>query len=96
MKTIELTPEWILSSLPVFFNMDDEKVGVETNNLKDAKWISLALDTLSIQYVGYEYSDIDNVYIGFEFRIDDIKNDCPNLYLALKDKNDENKTIKYI
>ena len=88
MITIEITPDWILSSLAVLLNMDDDgNVGVETNNLSDAKWLVLALNTLSINYEEYGYLDIGVEYFGFEFKLDDVKEACPSFYYLVKSKN---------
>lgn len=86
-KIIELTPEWVLEKLPHTHQSDGKgKNSVYTGNATDAAWIELALDSLNIAYETFDYVDDNNeILFGFEFRIEDIKNDCPTLQRRMKE-----------
>lgn len=94
-KLIELTPEWVLTELPISLYADGNgNISIDTDTLTDAKWIKLALDTILIPYEENEYGDGDMTFIDIEFRIDDLKQDCPNLYKELKEMDAKNKIYK--
>lgn len=87
MKThLKLTPEWVLGKLPRTHYADgDGNISVYTANATDANWIELALDSLNITYNAYDYvDDNDDFVFGFDFRIEDIKDECPNFYKDMK------------
>jgi hypothetical protein len=94
-KPIELTPEWVLSEIPQSLYADGNgNVSIETYTVTDAKWIKLALLTLLIPYEEKEYGEGDQTFIDIELCIDDIKENCPNLYKKLKDMDAKNKIYK--
>ena len=94
-KPIELTPEWVLNELPISHYADGNGVGsIDTDSASDACWIKLALNTLLIPYEEQEYGDFDMTFIDFEFNINDIKDNCPNLYIKMKDMDAKNKIYK--
>lgn len=94
-KLIEITPEWVLTEIPQTHYADGNgNVSVDTDNLTDVKWITLALQTLCIPYEEKEYGDDDNVFFDFEFRIEDIKNNCPAFYKNMKEMDAKNKIYK--
>lgn len=85
---IELTPEWVLTSLSDYWFADGNgKATVRTTEMYNSDWISLALDTLKIDWELIEF-EIDFVYhYDFEFQIEDIKDGCPYLYKDLVEEN---------
>lgn len=94
-KPIELNPEWVLSELPKSHYADGSgNVSIDTDSASDASWIKLALNTLLIPYEEKEYGDDDMTFIDFEFNINDIKDNCPNLYKKMKDMDAKNKIYK--
>jgi hypothetical protein len=96
MKTIELNPEWILTELSQSLYADGNGiVSMDTDNSTDASWIMLALNTLCIPYEVEYYDDIDSSYIDFNFRIEDIKINCPTLYKKMKEMDTKNKIYKH-
>lgn len=91
-KFIELTPEWILSELSQSLYADGKGTAcIDTDSASDASWIKLALNTLLIPFEEKEYGDNDMTFIDFEFNINDIKDNCPNLYEKMKDMDTKNK-----
>lgn len=96
-KTIELNPEWVLTELSDSLYADGSgnmSVGISTHN--DAKWIKLALHTLHIDFQETEYGEGAMTFVDIEFRIDDIKINCPALYkkmVELDAKNNLNKNL---
>ncbi len=93
-KFIEITPEWVLTEIPQSHYACDGNISVDTDNVTDVKWIKLALDTLSIPYEEKSYGDDNNMFFDFEFRIVDIKNNCPALYKSMKEMDAKNKICK--
>jgi len=91
MKTITLTPDWILQKLPHTRYADGGgSVSVYTNDATNANFIELALDSLHIHYEAYDYlNDNADFVFGFDLRIEEIKNECPIFYQSVKeiDKN---------
>lgn len=94
-KKVELTPEWVLGKLPQTSSLDGEgNISVYTACSTDANWIELALDSLDITYEAYDYVDeYDDFVFGFDFRIEDIKDECPNFCKDMKAL-DTNNTIQ--
>ena len=96
-KLIELNPEWVLTELSGSLYADGSgnmSVGISTHN--DAMWIKLALNTLSINFQETEYGEGAMTFVDIEFRIDDIKINCPALYkkmMEMDTKNNLNKSI---
>jgi hypothetical protein len=86
MKKIEIAPEWILEKLPHTQDADGSgNISVYTGNATDANWIELALDTLNISYETYDYlDDHKDLVFGFDFRIEEVQSDCPNLYRRMR------------
>jgi hypothetical protein len=94
-KPLELTPEWVLSELTDSLYADgcgNISVGTSTHN--DAKWIKLALNTLSIPYMENEFGEGDMTFIDIEFRVEDIKVECPNLYNRMREMDAKNKIYR--
>ena len=85
-KSIELTPEWVLEKIPHTHYADgDGNISVYTESVTDANWIELALDSLYIEYKTDDYSDdCGGTVFSFEFRIEDIKDECPVFYTRMK------------
>jgi len=86
MKKIEITPEWVLEKLPHSTHVDDKgNVTICSDSVTDSHWIDLALDTLKIKFesvtVGYDPDPKKQYFeVQWEFKIDDIKDDCPTFY----------------
>ncbi len=93
-KFIEITPEWALTAIPQSHYACDGNISIDTDNVTDVKWIKLALNTLCIPYEEKSYGDDNNVFFDIEFRIEDIKNDCPALYKSMKEMDAKNKIYK--
>lgn len=85
-KLIELTPEWILDKLAITDHVDGKRnVTISADTVSDSRWIDLALDTLGVKYetctVGYDPDPEKHYFeVQWEFKIEDIKVGCPNLY----------------
>ncbi len=95
-KIMELTPEWVLEKLPHTMYADGKgNVTISSDNVSDSHWIDLALDTIGIKYesvtVGYD-PDPEKQYfeVQWEFKIEDIKVDCPALYEEWEISDDAN------
>lgn len=95
MKKIELTPEWILLNLTGAFYANNEQTLIVC--YENYHWIKLAFDTIGIKYFENEYinedssdDDIEKYENHFVFDLNDIKNECPNLYKNLKELGDRN------
>ena len=86
MRNLKLTPEWVLEKLPhTHFADGDGNVSIYTDDATDANFIELALDSLHIQYEAYDYlDDNDDLVFGFDFRIEDLQNECPSFYQSIK------------
>jgi len=85
---IELTPEWVLSRLCDEWFADGNGIAtVRTTDIYNSEWIYLALDTLNIKWELFEAEIDSQYYYDFEFQIEDIKEECPDLYLDLIDEN---------
>ncbi len=87
MRKLKLTPEWVLKKLPHTHYADgDGNVSVYTNDATDANFIELALDSLHIHYEAYDYLDgNDDFVFGFDFRLEDIRDECPLIFHTLKE-----------
>jgi len=97
MKELKLTPEWVLSNLSGTLSSNLHKKGtglIIIYGFQDAlnsQLTELAFETLGVNYETEEYysddskTDLDTYYI---FELEDIKDECPNLYKTLKDMND--------
>jgi len=96
MKKIELTPEWILDKLTVTHYADGTgKVLITTDTDSDSCWIELALDSLGVKYetctLCYDPDHSKRFFESqWEFKIEDIKADCPILYNRWKMTDDIN------
>jgi hypothetical protein len=86
-KCLEVTPEWVLERIPHTHYADGKgNISVYTGDATDANWIELALNTLNVLFEAYDYLDRDyGIVFGFDFRIEDIKEDCPSFYKRVKD-----------
>lgn len=93
-KLIELTPDWVLEKTPDS-SADGEGNGTfYTNKVADSHLIELALSTLGIKYKYNEYGDHDLFRMGYDFRIEDIKEYCPFIYKMMSELNIMNKKHK--
>ncbi len=92
MKTITLTTEWVLQKLSHTQYADgDGNISVYTDDATDANFIELALNSLHIYYEAYEYlDDNDDFVFGFDFRIENIKDECPIFYQRMKEMDNNN------
>ncbi len=85
-KIIELTPEWILNKLPITHYDDGKgKITICADTVSDSRWIDLALETLGVKYetwtVGYDPDPEKQFFeVQWEFKIEDIKSECPSLW----------------
>jgi hypothetical protein len=94
-KPLELTPEWVLSELTDSLYADGcGNISVGTSTANDAKWIKLALNTLSIPYQENEFGEGDVTFTDIEFRIEAIKEKCPNLYNRMREMDAKNKIYR--
>lgn len=94
-KPIEITPEWVLNELPISHYADGSgNVSVDTDTKANAKWIESALNHLCIPYTQNEYGDVLNIFFDFEFKLDDLRKDCPNLYIRMKELDAKNNIYK--
>ena len=85
MKTIEIKPEWVLNELPDMHLADgDGNMSFYTDIVTDARWITLALDTLGISFQEHDTEDNDTPLFWFEIKIEDLMEDCPALYQKCK------------
>jgi hypothetical protein len=91
-KHIELFPQWVLIEMPALLYADGcGNISVRTSAPNDVKWIELALNTLSIPYQEYEFYEGYETFIDFEFRMEDIKENCSTLYKRMKAMDAKNK-----
>lgn len=91
MKKIEITLEWILDKLTVTHYADGlGNITITADTVSDSRWIDLALDTINVKYESdiLEHDpDPENPFddfifeISWQFRIEEVKDDCPNLYV---------------
>jgi hypothetical protein len=97
-KHLNLTPEWVLERLPDTSYADgDGKVSVYTDDATDANFIELALDSLRISYEAYDYlDDNDDLVFGFDFRIEDIEEECPTFFQSMKELGNNNLIHKNV
>ena len=98
MRTLKLTPEWVLEKLPHSHYSDGKgNNSVYTGNATDANWIELALNSLNILNEVNDYVDGNNeILFGFDFRIEDIKIEGPSLHKRMKELGIKNKMYKQI
>ncbi len=94
-KPIELTPEWVLSELPQsLYANGNGVVSVDTDRKSDASWIKLELTALLIPYEENEFGEGDLTFIDIEFRLEDLRSECPALYKRMKEMDAKNKLYK--
>lgn len=96
MRHLNLTPEWVFENLPHTRYADgDGNVSLYTDDATDANFIELALDTLDILYEAYDYLNDDNdIVFGFDFKINDVKEECPSFYHSMKEIDNNNMIHK--
>jgi len=89
---LKLTPEWVLEKIPhTRYTDGDGNISVYTNNATNANLIELALDSLQINYHSFDgIDDNGELGFGFDFRIEDIKDDCPTFYQKVKEIDNKN------
>lgn len=86
MKKIEITAEWILSTFSVSWIADGNgNMSLLAESYSDSRWIELALDSMDVYYESYYLGDddIETDEVWFEFELEAIKDECPNLYNEL-------------
>ncbi len=85
-KKIELTPDWVLENVPHLPILDGKgNLSLYTNDAMDANFIEAALYSLKISYKLNDSNGEDsNFHYGFELRIKDLLEDCPNYCHLLK------------
>ncbi|MGD0340502.1 MAG: hypothetical protein ABSA76_02165 [Bacteroidales bacterium] len=94
-KLIELNPEWVLSELPDSLYADGNgNISIDTCTRNDASWIKLTLNTLCINFRETEFGVGEKTFVDIEFRIDDLKINCPALYKRMKEMDAKNKLYK--
>lgn len=93
-KLIELTPQWVIQNLSDAMYADGKGVMSVFAKCADNAWISLALNTLKIPFEECEYEDGDDLTICYEFKIEDIKADCPSLHEFMKNLDKHNLEFK--
>jgi hypothetical protein len=95
-KILELTPEWVLDKLlQTSYKDGDGNISVYTDDATDANYIELALDSLHIKYEAYDYLDDNHDFVyGFDFRIEDVKEECPSFYESMKELDRDNLNYK--
>ena len=80
-KLIEMTPEWVLENLSDTLYADGCGImTVFTDSVTNARLMLLALNTLNIPFEEYENGNNEDITIWYEFKVADIKIDCPSLY----------------
>jgi hypothetical protein len=95
-KPIELNPEWVLNELPITHYADGNGVvSVDTDRKSDASWIKLALTALLIPYEENEFDEGDLTFIDIEFRLEDLRSECPTLYKKMMEMDAKNKIFKH-
>jgi len=93
-KQIVLTPEWVLEKIPFHYNVDGNgNVMFYTNEPIYAELLKLALDSFEISYRKNDSKD-NRIIFGFVFKIESLKENCPNFYMELKEL--DNDAIRYI
>jgi len=88
MKKNEITAEWILEKLPTTTYADGNgSITISTDSISDSNWIDLALDSIGAYYESDVIDEEGEPYepCSFEiywiFKIEELKEDCPNLYI---------------
>ena len=87
MKKIEITAEWVLDEFTIYHYADGNGyITIMTDSMSNSLWIDLVLNTLNINYK-WDMEDNDPTddepllfEIYYSFKIEEIKDDCPNLY----------------
>lgn len=104
-KNIQITPEWVLNAIPHLHLVDgDGKVRIHTNIEFDGCWIKLALTSLNIEFTELDWVKNESSFFArFEFRIADIREECPTLYeklnsmdLIIRDRKDISINCEFI
>ena len=96
MTKIELTPDWILKKLTDTWMTNGAGMAIiQTSELFNAHLITLALDTIGIEYeesaVGYDPDpEKSECIFQWEFYFPDIKDECPELYEKMYKNNESN------
>jgi hypothetical protein len=86
MKKINISPEWVLDKLTSAYSVNGEgDVRITADTISVSRWIDLALETLGIKYETHTVDkdpEPEEQYfkVQWEFKIEDIKAECPNLY----------------
>ncbi len=96
-KLIELTPEWVLDKISDGMYANGKGVmGVLAHSSQNINWISLAIDTLQIPFKVSHHGYLNDPKIIYEFKIEDIKKDCPDIYEYMKFMNKCNPELSRI
>lgn len=94
MKKIEISPEWVLDKLSITHQPDGKgNITICSDTVSDSHWIDLAFETLGVKYetrtVGYDPDPKKQYFeVQWEFKIEAVKEDCPNLYNKWSTMND--------
>ena len=82
MKEIKLTPDWIFDNFSFLLQLLDDGTLFLQCERGDAKWIKLAARTIGAPFISREIEEDDHIEytVGFEFNINDLKEDCPTVY----------------
>lgn len=92
MRNIKITSEWVLDELPNTNYADGNgNISIYTDSVTDTRWLALALNTLGIPFQEFEGGDDNIIFFGYEFRLEDVKTECPNLYLKWKQLDETNR-----
>jgi hypothetical protein len=93
---LELTPEWVFEKMSDTTYADGEgNINLCTGCIIKADFIELALETLNISHESYDFTDeCDELVFGFEFRIEDIQEECPSLYKRMREMDINNSIHK--
>ena len=82
-KLIELDPEWVIENFSISQGVfEDGKMFVQTDRIIESSVIHFLLESLKIDFeIDGDIEEEDECI--FEFRIEDIKIDCPSLYAEM-------------
>lgn len=86
MKKNHVFSEWVLDKLSVTQKADGYgNITICSESKSDFHWIEMVLQTLGIEYesccVGCDVFNYSQYYeVEWKFRIEDVKEDCPDLY----------------
>lgn len=100
MKKIELTPEWLLENFHHTACTSDDFKSISYVTTDDYWWMKLGADALEIPYEEEEnwLEDENGNYAGcdivFTFKIEDLKEVCPNMYKKASELAESNRKLR--